>query len=468
MSDFETVLRQYVTEQSATADARYTLDPTGEARVLAWRVRRRRASRVGGVAAVAAAAVLVASAGVYAATRPEAVPPAGTPTPSVSPTPEESPAEDVDPGEQPAVTGSALLPTSLPLEPGMLAAAPAGSTLVTFVATCGYPCAEPESAPTLYLVTPDGGIFDAGLDVADLSLTDWLPGTSVALFARYDGAESAWVAVDVETGQLVGQPVPHDPWSEGDAWLGGNGDVLRARVDWEDDRSFTVLERVSLTDGSVLASTEAPGDPEVVWGPGRDRFFLRRSTGVTVYDTRTLDVVALPTMTDTYGPCFGVDWWDAGSVVVSCGVVTPDMEGVTRGVETLRRVGLDGTVTTLAPYPHVAPYAPVRVWQMGGRTVLAPLPESEQGAWLDAPEDVKFVLLENGELTYVTADYGEERLTYLGASATHVVAARHAPPGESSLVLVDPTTGAITPLLTATEPGWGAFLLAVSNQGGVA
>lgn len=200
MSDFETVLRQYVTEQSATADARYTLDPTGEARVLAWRVRRRRASRVGGVAAVAAAAVLVASAGVYAATRPEAVPPAGTPTPSVSPTPEESPAEDVDPGEQPAVTGSALLPTSLPLEPGMLAAAPAGSTLVTFVATCGYPCAEPESAPTLYLVTPDGGIFDAGLDVADLSLTDWLPGTSVALFARYDGAESAWVAVDVETG----------------------------------------------------------------------------------------------------------------------------------------------------------------------------------------------------------------------------------------------------------------------------
>ncbi len=468
MSDFETVLRQYVTEQSATADARYTLDPTGEARVLAWRVRRRRASRVGGVAAVAAA-VLVASAGVYAATRPEAVPPAGTPTPSVSPTPEESPAEDVDPGEQPAVTGSALLPTSVPLEPGMLAAAPAGSTLVTFAATCGYPCTEPETRGVLYLVTPDGGVFASGLDVTDLSLVDWLPGTSVALFVTYDDGDASWLAVDVETGRPVGQRVPRDPWSSENAWLGGNGDVLRSVVDWEDGASRTVLERVSLTDGSVLASAEVPGDPEVVWASGRDRFFLRKSSGVVVFDTRTLTDVELPRMTDTWGACDGVDWWDGGSLLVLCDVPgEPDTNGVVTGVPELRRLGLDGTVTTLARYPYAPPYTPVRLWQMGGRTVLAPYPWAEQGAWNDAPVDVKFVLLEDGELTYVTADYGEEHLTYLGASATHVVAARQTGDGESSLVVVDPTTGEITPLLTAAEPGWGVFLLAVSNQGGAA
>lgn len=471
MSEFDSVLREYVMEQAAVADARYALDPTGEARVIAWRARRRRAARTGSIVAAAAAVVLVAGAGVYAATRPAPVPPADSPTPTVSPTPDESPtaqAPDPEPQGRPAVTDHPLLPDAAAIEPGMLAAAPAGSVLTEYVATCGYPCLTPTSPEVLYLVTPDGAIHEVAMDVDDLTLVDWFPGTSVALFSHWSGDASEWVAVDLDTGLSVGQRIGYDEWGDFDAWLGGNSDVLRVNRVWRDDRPVTVLERVSLSDGSVLASVETPGQPEVVWGPDRTHFFLRRSSGVAVYETRTLDPVGLPTMTDLFGYCHGVDWWDATSVLLSCDVLdgTTDDAGVMDLVDTvLRRVAFDGTVETLAEYPHSPPYPLMRLWHMGGRTVLATHPWAESGGYNLAPERMKFAALAGDDLTYVSADWGDADVTLLASTGTHVVASVSLPGEGTRLVLVDPATGSWTPLLTAPEPGWGAYLNAVPNGG---
>lgn len=473
MSDFESVLRQYVTEQSAIADARYGLDPAGEAKVIAWRIRRRRAARVGSAAAAAAAVVLIAGAGVFAATRPTPVPPAETTSPSVTPTPSESPtaqAPDPEPQGRPAVADHPLLPDAGPLEPGMLAAAPAGSTLVEYVATCGYPCLTPTSPEVLYLVTPDGAIHEVAIDVDDLQLVDWYPGTSVALFSRYgqtgDTYGGEWIAIDLESGEPVGQRIDVDGEDySGVAWLGGSDDLLRSRVSQEGERPVTVLERVALSDGSVLASVEAPGDPEVVWAPDRAHFFLRKSSGVAVYETRTLDEVALPVMTGTWSSvssCSGVDWWDAGSLLVVCGVAgEPDSNGVVMPEGQLRRVGLDGSVDILARYPAY-PLA-TRLWHVDGRTVLALNPWEKQYPELGRPANTRFELLAGDTLTNVVADWGERDVTYLASTGSRVVATVYDPAAGSSLVLIDPTTGAFTPLLSAAEPGWGAFLLAVAN-----
>lgn len=474
MSDFATVLRAYATEQAAVADARYALDPAGEAKVIAWRARRRRATRAGTVVAAAAAVVLVAGAGVYAATRPDPVPPVDLPTPAVTPTatPTDAPTDappDLQPEGRPAVTDHPLLPEALPIEPGMLAAAPAGSTLVEYAATCGYPCLTPESPEVLYLVTPDGAIHEVGMDVEGLRLVDWFAGTSVALFSHHTGAASEWVAIDLDTREPVGQRIVHEDWQDWHAaWLGGNGDLLRVTLDWQDERQITVLERVSLSDGSVLARVEAPGDPEVVWGPGRSHFFLRRSSGVTVYETRTLEPVALPEMTDVMGYCHGVDWWDSTSVLLTCDVASGriDDDGILHAMDTvLRRVAFDGTVQTLAQYPHTPPYPLVRLWHMDGRAVLATLPWAEQGGYNTAPLDLKLALLAGDDLTYVSADWGERTVTYLTSTGSRIVAAVYGPAEGSSLVLIDPATGSFTPLLEAAEPGWGTFLLAVSNGG---
>lgn len=472
MSDFQSALRQYVVEQSAVADARYALDPSGEAKVIAWRVRRRRAARTGSIVAAAAAVVLVAGAGVFAATRPAPVPPAETPTPTVSPAPEATPtaeAPDPEPQGRPAVTDHPLLPDAAPLEPGMLAAAPAGSVLVEYVATCGYPCLTPGSPEVLYLVTPDGAIHEVAMDVDDLTLVDWFPGTSVALFTRWLGqAENVeWVAVDLDTGQPAGQPLRHEEWSSY-VWLGGNGDILRVNHVWTDSGPTTVLERVSLSDGSVLASVETPGDPEVVWAPGRSHFFLRRSSGVTVYETRTLEPVALPEVTDLLGYCHGVDWWDATSVVVTCDALdgTTHDDGIMHvSAPIMRRLAFDGTITALPDYPHNPPYPLMRLWHMGGRTVFASLPWAEAGGFNTAPDLMKFALLAGDDLSYVSVDWGDRDVTYLASAGSRVVATVNDPAQGSSLVLIDPATGEMTPLLSAAEPGWGAFLLAVSNGG---
>lgn len=454
MSDFSTLLRAYVTEQTDRAQAA-SLDPASESRVIAWRARRRRAARVGVVVGAAAAVVIVAGAGVFAATRPDPVPPAETHTP-VTPTPSESPTEPdaEEPAVDPGAAVNPLLPESQPLEPGMLAAAPPGSVLLDYSVRCPYPCLQPTSDPVLYLVTPDGGVFGSTTPHPAGSLIDWLPGSSIALFSRtIDQATVRVVAVDLDTGRRLGEL---DELLNGglESSLVDPGHVIR--LGYDETGSF--LERVALADGAVVAHVPAVSWLDADFSPDRSRVLITSSGGMRVFDTASLTEVSLPPTEVAWGnPCSGIGWAGA-DVVAGC----PDTDG-TR----VRRVPLDGgAVTEIGLHPYGYPYELRYVWDVGGRLVLAP--HETGGDWLSraemagAPEHLRFALERGGGLfgntliDWEATSWAGEGVQYLGATADGVLAAAACEGSYAwSVVVIDPATGSARTVLEPRAPGWG-------------
>lgn len=455
MSDFSTLLRGYVTEQTDRAQA-VALDPSSEARVVAWRARRRRAARVGVIAGAAAAVVIVAGAGVFAATRPEPTPPAETHTPTVTPTPSESPTDDEtqEPAVDPGAAVSPLLPEAQPLEPGMLAAAPPGSILVDYSVRCAYPCLQPTSDPVLYLVTPDGGVLRSTTPHPAGSLVDWLPGSSVALFSRVINEGTVRVvAVDLDTGRQLGEL--EDSLNGGmESRLVDPGHVIRLGY----DETESLFERVALADGAVVARSTGVSWLEADFSPDRSHVLITSSGGVRVFDTASLAEVPLPpTEVDWGHPCSGIGWAGADAVL-GC----PDFDGAR-----VRRVPLDGgAVTEVGLHPFGFPYELRFVWDIGGRLVVAPYEYG--GDWSSreelagAPEHLRFAVARGGGLfrnTFVdweATSWAGEGLRYLGATADGVLAAAARDGSYSwSVVVIDPGTGSARTVLEPRAPGWG-------------
>lgn len=453
MSDFSTLLRGYVTEQTDRAQA-VALDPASEARVVAWRARRRRAARVGVIAGAAAAVVIVAGAGVFAATRPEPVPPAETRTPTVTPTPSESPTEDAT--EEPAVdTGAGvnpLLPESQPLEPGMLAAAGPGSVLVDYQVMCAYPCLQAASDLVLHLVSPDGAVHASTLPHPEGVLRDWLPGSSLAVFAvsmGYDDEE--YRVVDVDTGRVL------STFTGSWAGLADTGHVLRAHVDWENEPSRTVLDSVALADGSVMASTEVPGQPPLEISPDRAHLLLNVSGGVRVIDTEALTDRAAFQMPG-YGACWSIGWAGSGGVFFQC-----DSPG-----GRLFHASLDGRPVCLGGEPFYSASGRIDAWLIDGVAVSA-----QWGGWLSGPTghpDFAYVPSVDGELPYIPSDggpmlhfttvdwasspwTGPDVAWFHGAVPGGIIAEGRGHDGGASLVRIDPFDGSFTTLLEPRAPG---------------
>lgn len=456
MSDFSTLLRGYVTEQTDRAQA-VALDPAAEARVVAWRARRRRAARVGVIAGAAAAVVIVAGAGVFAATRPEPVPPAETHTPTVTPTPSESPTDDAT--EEPAVDAGAgvnpLLPESQPLEPGMLAAAPPGSFLVDYQVGCGYPCLQAASEVVLHLVTPDGGVYASTLPHPQGFVTDWLPGTSVGVFATetYEGGYQELTAVDLDSGRTLGTVT-----NEGAAFIVDPEHMLRHR--WVPELEGYVLERVALADGAVVASVGSPMGA-IRLSPDRSTVMLTSSSGIRLVDTVSLAEVTVSRVEGMYGqPCEGIGWASDDAIVVGC----PDPDGT----RVLRVPISGGTAAEVGLHPYGAPYYLTEVWSIGGRLVLTPgagsgdLYTSDEIA--GAPIDLRFAVSNGGgRLRNTILDWNattwsrDSGIWFVGARSDGVLAVS-APPGSDSqaVVVIDPLTGSL--VTTALQPkgdGWG-------------
>lgn len=471
MSDFSTLLRGYVTEQTDRAQA-VALDPASESRVVAWRARRRRAARVGVVAGSAAAVVLVAAAGVFASTRPDPVPPAETRTPTVAPTPSESPTEPdaEEPAVDPAAAVNPLLPESQPLEPGALAAAPPGSFVVDYQVGCGYPCLQARSDHVVYLVTPDGGVYDSELPHPSGFLRDWLPGSSVALFARGEGSESEHlVGVDLDTGRTIGEL----DVAFMSAWLVDAEHVLREAWDLEGAGGMR-LERVVLADGEVAASVGLPLSSAVEPSPDRSRVLVTSSSGVRVLDTASFAEVPMPRVEGAFGqPCQGIGWVGSADVVVGC----PDPGG-TR----VLRVPLDGgPVAEVGLHPYGWPYELADVWSIGGRLVLAPLglgqfglPESDLAG---VPRNLRFVVSRDGGpfrntfIDWSASSWARDNaVVAVGATADGVIATASAPGSDGqSVVVIDPFDGSARTVLEPAEPGWGmvdGIVVAESSEGG--
>lgn len=476
MSDFSTLLRGYVTEQTDRAQA-VALDPAAESRVVAWRARRRRAARVGVVVGAAAAVVIVAGAGVFAATRPDPVPPAETHTPTLTPTPSESPTDDAtqEPAVDPGAGPNPLLPESQPLEPGMLAAAGPGSVLVDYQVMCAYPCLQAASDLVLHLVSPDGAVHASTLPHPEGYLRDWLPGSSLAVFAVSQGYDDEeYRVVDVDTGRVL------STFSGSWAGLADTGHVLRAHVDWESEPSRTVLERVSLADGSVVASTEVPGQPQPDTSPDRAHLFLSVSSGVRILQTATLADVTMPSQPKgLYGaPCRGVGWAGSDAVVVEC------EDGSNAHPY---YVPLDGWSVDLGAVAVRSDQGTWGAWAVDGAVVTAQLP------WWRTPGDIErpdflYVRAVDGSIPSVPSDGGPmlgrtsidwsaqpwttaaAMATYRGSVPGGIVATGRQADDGASLVRLNPFDGSFTTLLEPRAPGvaevW-AVVVVPSEDGGL-
>ncbi len=456
MSDFSTLLRGYVTEQTDRAQA-VALDPATESRVVAWRARRRRAARMGVIAGAAAAVVLVAGAGVFAATRPEPTPPAETNAPTATPTPSESPTDDAtdEPAVDPGAAVNPLLPESQPLEPGMLAAAPPGSFLVDYQVGCGYPCLQEASEVILHLVTPDGGVYASTLPHPPGFVRDWLPGTSVVAFGTewYEGGYEELTAIDMYSGRILGTVT-----NEGVAFIVDAEHMLRHR--WVSELDGYVFERVALSDGAVVASVGSPLGA-IRLSPDRSTVMLTSSSGIRLLDTASLAEVPMPRVEGMYGqPCEGIGWASDDAVVVGC----PDPDG-TR----VLRVPLGGgTAAEVGLHPYGSPYYLTDVWSIDGRLVLAPGAGSGDvyGSELmaGAPLDLRFAVSRGGGLLRNTIiDWNatgwsrDSGIWFVGARSDGVLAVS-APPGSDgqAVIVIDPLTGSL--VTTALQPkgdGWG-------------
>lgn len=477
MSDFSSLLRGYVTEQTGRAQA-VALDPDGESRVVAWRARRRRAARVGVVAGAVAAVVIVAGAGVFAATRPEPVPPAETRTPTVTPTPSETPTEPEPEPSEPAVDpGTAvnpLLPPSQPLEPGMLAAAGPGSVLVDYQVMCAYPCLQAASDLVLHLVSPDGGVRASTLPHPEGYLRDWLPGSSLALFAvskGYDDEE--YRVVDVDTGRVL------STFAGSWAGLTDTGHVLRARVDGESEPYRTVLERVSLADGSVVAGTEVPGQPQPSTSPDRAHLLLSVSEGARVIDSTTLaDVSVVRHVGDGGAPCAGAGWAGSDAIVVEC------FDGHRSHPY---YAPLDGFSVDLGAAAFRSESSMLGAWAIDGAVVTAQRPWWRTRGDVAVP-DFLYVRPVDGQVPSIPSDGGPllettsidwtaqpwttpaAMGTYQGGVPGGIVATGRQADGGASLVRLNPFDGSFTPLLEPRAPGvaeiW-AVVVVPSPDGGL-
>ena len=453
MIHLSAALRDFADDQGRAAAVRAP-DTDLEAQLIVSRVRRRKLTRVSTVAASVVAVLALGAVTVYGATRPEPVPPVDSPEPapiqSPTPSPTATAGAEVDTG----VTVHPLLPEALPLEQGMLAAAPPGSSLVLFQATCGYPCPHPTAPQVLYLVTPEGAYFEARLAGLDnLGMVDWRPGSARTLFTRWSGAASSeensleYVVIDLETGDVVGEPFgADDPYYPGQAWLGATDDVYLVvpPTEWG-ERSE--LRRVSYS-GAVLASTPIAREPELIWNADRSLVLENGSSGPVVFRTPSLEAVALtPLLADSetsVASCDGIGWFSATEVLLDCTEMNaPEVAG--QGYAMADRcywiVSPSGAATRLG-FQQARRSMPVwQIWRLGDRVVGV-------DRWAGFGTQAESSLVEvtrSGAFNPLGRDASS--LTVHGSVRDGLVASVRAADGRYSLQFIDPFTGASSTLL---------------------
>lgn len=461
------VLREFADDQGRAAAVRAP-DTDLEARLIVSRVRRRKLTRVSTVAASVVAVLALGVVTVYGATRPGPVPPATpdpVPTLTPSPTPSLSPSPSAPAQVDTGVTVHPLLPEALPLEPGILSAAPPASSLVVFQASCGYPCPHPTSPEVLYLVTPDGQYFEAriaGLD--SMELTDWLPGSPRALFTRWgDAADpdgefyAEYLVLDLESGDVVGGPFRVDEVTyAAQAWLGTADDVYLVvpPAEWG-ERSE--LRRVSYS-GDVLASTPIARQPELTWNADRSLVLENGSSGPVVFRATSLEAVALTPLLSGFEMgvtvCDGIGWFSTTELLLDCHEQYPPefpddgnmAYGWTDGFMWV--VAPDGAATRLGFYEAEQSMPLWQTWRLGDRVVGV---NRWSGSGVRA--DSGFVeVTRSGSFTPLGLD--AESLTIHGSVRDGVVASVWSPQGASSLQLIDPFTGTSSVLLGSGDEGY--------------
>lgn len=334
MSDFPGLLRAYVAEQSDRAEARATVDPGVQVRLVAGRARRRRAARAGAIAGAAAVVVLAAAAGVVAVTRPDPLPPVESPTPVVSPRPTPSPAPTPSPtetAEADAVEGSVTVHPYLPpveaLPAGLLAQTTPDWLLLQYRAW--GPDGEDASPTVLYLRDPGGRLYEVPVPAEVLALdywwpADWTPGTSRLLVAAYVDADDTVGTFEVD---LAGGAVTPAPTStNARVLLAGDGYLEVV----EDGGRTTVraLDASGAVQGSVgpFAPVElrATDLTSLGWAvnPSHTRLLVDAADGLRLYDVtaglRELPTTAVHRPGPPDGWCSAEAWLDDDRFTLAC------------------------------------------------------------------------------------------------------------------------------------------------------
>lgn len=454
------VLRDFADQQGRAAAVRAP-DPDLDAREIVSRVRRRRLARVSAIAGSAAAVVVLGAVVVFGVTRPEPAPPATPePVPTESPTSSSTPSQTPRPasataGVDSAVTAHPLLPAAQPLGPGMLAAAPLGSSLVTFQATCGYPCSIPTSPRVTYLVTPDGGHFELRFEGLQGGwITDWLPGSSRILISRSssEGTEELYV-VDAESGQVLGGPLD---LGFGSILLGPADDLYLYSTSWEGGKPVSQLQRWSYA-GELLASvpveTHDEQPAQLTWNANRSQVVYTAGRATTVDDspiilrTPSLQAVDLRPMLVDSGraetavfSCHDLGWATSAEVLLKCWEwdtsATPDQPGgLFEGC--LWIAGPDGPARRLGENANQAwPNEIEGLWVVGERLVGL---RSERGGDRSLSE-----ITASGFVDVASTDVD----SIVGAAGPGLLTLNHSPAtGGWSLALYNPFTGASKALL---------------------
>lgn len=363
-----------------------------EAAALGSRITRRRMLRSGGTVVASAAALVVMAVGVQSLTAPEPTAPAD-PTPSVSPEPSPSPTSSrspsptptAEPGATPApepealgVTVHPLLPSALPIEPGMLEAAGEGWSLVE------YRDLEPGQGEeeylfvgALYLVSPVGERYEVPTaDLGTVEIVDWLPGTSRVLVESYGSDSSTWQIRDLTTGETLaelGSPT-------GPAALVDGGDaVIAYRFAQSEASPLGSVVRMSAA-GTVEAQVASSGLDGAFGAVNPARTYVLDADPDTiprVMKTSDLSPVTLPPMIGDMplDNCEARQWF-GDDVLLRCHSQSgPDVNGVALGAASLWRVPLDGSAPTmLAVTTQYTPNAPSvialqELWDVDGRIV---------------------------------------------------------------------------------------------------
>lgn len=470
-----TALASIVAEESESA-ARRAAGPEAEASHLVRLARRRRTIRAS-LAAGSAALVLALGAGtVYGLTRPEPAPPATlapTPTPASTPEPTYSPVP-FDPDPDDGVTVHPLLPSAMPLEPGLLAGAGPGWSLVVYQGTCDYPCGYPTSPEVLYLVGPAGERYEVPVEgLGSIDLVDWRQGSPHALFSRWSEAYTQeYFVIDLESGEMVGGPVRIDEGYGTQRWLGTADDiylVLPPEPGQEDQRSQ--LARISYA-GRVLARAYVARNPELIWSPDRNYVLETGSSGPVVLELPGLEPVPINSPPPSsllpsgayVGTCDGIGWGGTDQILLSCEEIGEGQEGSTYVMHggVVWSVPLSGAARRIGVFePQAFQTSIRRVWPVGGR-VLASV------RWTGYSEHVEPSFVEvTGDGRFVPLELRPHDLTIHGTWSDRLVASVTSSGGRSqSLVLMDPFTGATTVLLAPVSETRGLHLevVTISDQ----
>lgn len=383
-----------------------------------------------------------------------------------------------------ADVGKSAGPRMLPAgKTGTLAAVPwsivrSGWTLADF--STGQPTAggQPSGgSTTTFLVDPEGGKYEIYQWPAGSSpdLLAWSGDTEDALFLGSGGYQLLTLHGSSGSGQVLPVALPGGVSAAGFTRPDGTNilavrqgpvenKLQRYNLSGQFQQTLAVMPRRPIQGtlsgtcaSSVCGALSSPSGIMAVWGLRGDEMQLVSNTGGVI---RRLHVPG----SGNPPSCTPVSWWNADTILADCSA--PSSAGLQLRLWLVPDDGAAATPLTLASGSASGAGYFTSAWQSGGRVYATTTSSAVCSGAPSGPGGLAIMdVTSSAAQVTVPGSTGNYSDVVSGANGRLLVLAQTSCPGSSSLLWLDPSTGATQPLLEATSGQAGVTAAVPFGQG---